>query len=77
MKILIAIGMVIIFISVFFILLTSDALVRASFQCTADDGESICIYKGITGPGLFGIFIIGFFILIDILTVYLILTNVS
>jgi hypothetical protein len=77
MKVLITIGMVIIFISVFFILLTGDSMFRAAFECAAQNGESVCVYRGLNTVSAFGIFIIAFFILIDILTVYLIATNVG
>jgi hypothetical protein len=77
MKILIAIGMLIVFISVFFIFLTGDAMFRSTLDCTQEDGRSLCTFKGFTGPALFGLFIIGFFILIDVLAVYLIVTNIN
>ena len=77
MKVLITIGMLIIFISVFFILLTGDSMFRVAFDCTVQKGESICVYRGLDTVSAFGIFIIAFFILIDILTVYLIATNVG
>ena len=77
MKVLIIIGMLIIFISVFFILLTGDATLKSSLECAQEGGRSVCTFTGFTGPAVFGLVIMGFFILIDLLTVYLILTNIS
>jgi hypothetical protein len=75
MKILITVGMVIIFISAFFVFLTGDVMIRNAFDCSMDGGRQVCIYRGLPGPVAFGAFIIGFFIIIDILTLYLIFTN--
>ena len=77
MNILITIGMVIVFISAFFIFLTGDVLIKNSFDCTSEEGRSVCVYKGLPGVAVFGILIISLFIVIDIMTVYLIVTNVS
>jgi hypothetical protein len=78
MRILIAIGMFIIFISAFFIFMTGDAIFKSAFECTeGDDGKGVCVYQGIPGPGALSVFIIAFFIMIDIATVYLIVTNLA
>ncbi len=77
MKVLITIGMLIIFISVFFMLLTGDAMLKSSLDCAQEGGRTTCTFTGFTGPAILGLFIIGFFVLIDMLTVYLIVTNFS
>ena len=77
MKIIITIGMLIVFISVFFILLTGEAMFRSTLECVEEYGRTTCTFKGFTVPAAFGLIIIGFFILIDVLVIYLIVTNVS
>jgi hypothetical protein len=77
MRILIAMGMLIVFISAFFIILTGETMFRNAFSCVDDGEKQVCVYKGLPGPAAFGVFIIAFFIMIDILTVYLIITNMS
>jgi hypothetical protein len=77
MRILITIGMIIVFVSVFFILLTGNTMLKNAFNCTEEDGRTICTFRGLMGPPAFGIFIIAFFVMIDILTVYLIVTNIK
>jgi len=69
--------MIIIFVSVFFIFLTGDAMFRNAFDCTTEAGREVCVFRGLTGPPAFGVFIVAFFIMIDILTVYLIVTNIK
>ena len=75
MKILITAGLIIIFISALFIFLTGDVMMRNAFSCSSEEGRSICVYKGLPGPVAFGVFIIAFFVMIDIITLYLIFTN--
>ncbi len=77
MKILIVIGMLIVFISTFFMLITGDAIFNNAFSCTTEGERSVCTYRGLSGPAAFSIFIIAFFFMIDIVTVYVILTNFS
>jgi hypothetical protein len=77
MRILIAIALIIVFISALFILITGDAMFRAAFQCTDSGEKPVCVYRGLDNVSAFGIFIIAFFIMIDILSVYLVLTNVE
>jgi hypothetical protein len=77
MRILIAVGMIIIFVSAFFIFLAGDAMFRNAFDCTSEAGREICVFKGLTGPPAFGVFIVAFFIMIDILTVYLMVSNLK
>ena len=77
MKILITIGMVIIFISAFFILVTGNALFNNSFSCVVEDNKTVCEFDGFSGPVMLSIIIILFFIVIDAFSVYLILSNLS
>ena len=77
MKILITIGMVIVFISALFIFLTGDAIFKTAFECIEEAGKTVCQYMGLSGTQSFGLVIIAFFIVIDFFTVYIILTNVT
>ncbi len=77
MRILITIGMIIIFVTALLIFLTGDMMFRNAFECITENGQSVCIFRGLTGPPAFGVFIIAFFIMIDILTIYLIVTNIK
>lgn len=77
MKVLIAVGMLITFISAFFILLTSDSIFREAFECTEEGGQSVCTFRGLGPTKAMSVFIIAFFVMIDILTVYLIVTNLK
>ena len=77
MKIMIVLGMVIIFISMFFILLTGDSMFRAGFDCDESAGKTVCEYKGFDSVSAFGVFIIAFFVMIDIMAVYMMLTNLE
>ena len=76
MKILIAISLVIVFISAFFILLTGDALFRSSFECSYLNGHETCVYIGIPPSGMVAVFIILLFFLIDTVTVYLLINTI-
>lgn len=72
MKILIAVGMVIIFISVFFMMFTFNTLMG--------QGVGECLFGGICGQGsgyslVFGILIIATFGVVDAFTIYLIFVN--
>ena len=75
MNVLIAIGMLIIFISVFFMLMTGSAMFDAAFDCSQDTGKAVCRYVGLSPTSALGVFIIAFFLFIDIITVYLIISN--
>jgi hypothetical protein len=77
MRILIVIGMIIIFISAFFMFLTGDAVFSSAFECAEEGGELVCRYVGMSGSHTIGLILIAFFLLIDIATVYIIVTNVK
>lgn len=74
MKILISLGVLIIFISVFFVLFTVDGIVNRA--CTPLNGGFECSIGDIGSEMLVGTVIILMFILIDMATIYLIFTNV-
>ena len=77
MKILITIGMVIVFISAFFIILIGDSIFNTAFECADDSGRVVCQYIGMTGSHTISLFMIAFFIVIDFLTVYIIVKNIT
>jgi hypothetical protein len=77
MRVLISVCALIVFISVFFIFLTADAMFRNGFDCMDQSGRTVCTFKGLTGAAAFGSFIIGFFVMMDIIAVYLVITNAS
>ena len=76
MNVLIAIGMLIIFISVFFMLMTGGAMFDAAFECSESSGKAVCTYVGLDSSSALGVFIIAFFFIIDVFTVYIIITNI-
>ena len=77
MKILIGIGLFIVFVSAFFIFLTGDTIAKSAFDCADENGKQICTYKGLNPTSGLSVFIIAFFIMIDIVTVYMVVTNLS
>jgi len=77
MRLLIAIGMVIIFVSAFFIMFTIDSIVKNDLNCLAGEGgKTVCNLENMGFAFIIKTLVIGFFILVDIVAVYLIVTNV-
>ena len=77
MRLLISIGMVIIFVSAFFIMFTIDSLVKNDLNCViGKSGKTLCNFSDVGFGFLIKLIVVAFFILIDILTVYMIATNV-
>jgi hypothetical protein len=76
MKVLILIGMLIIFISAFFSFFIFDTLIRDNINCGLQGGEG-CDGSGTGLPLMFGLMMIVFFIIIDILVVYVILKSIA
>ena len=69
MKSLVALGMVIVFISALFILLSYEFLIRENLDCIVFCGmESLVRF-------LVGVFTVGAFLVVGILTVYIIFSN--
>ena len=77
MKILITVGLLVVFISAFFIMLTGESMFRSAFDCADVNGQSVCAYKGFTSGNASGVFLIAFFIMVDIVTVYMILNSIG
>jgi len=75
MRILIAIGMLIIFISVFFMLLTGSTIINNAFECTPMQGGYNCTYTGIGQGEVMGFVIIFFFLIIDAITIFMIVSS--
>ncbi len=76
MKLLIVIGMIIIFVSAFFILFTIDSMIKSDLKCVPGDaGKMICSIDDMGFAFILKTVMVGFFILIDIIVVYLIATN--
>ena len=77
MKLLILIGMVIIFISAFFTLFIFDTVIKSNLRCLADSDAEGC-NDGVTStPVVFGFVMIAFFIVIDALVIYVIMKSIS
>ncbi len=76
MRLLIAIGMVIIFISAFFILLTVDSIIKSDLKCVpGEEGKIVCSLDEMGFTFIIKTIMIALFILIDIVAVYFIVTN--
>ncbi len=75
MKVLILIGMVIVFISAFFSFFVFNTVIREGIKCVFSAGES-CSGSVTGGVVIFGFAVIAFFIAIDALVVYIILKSV-
>ena len=73
MKILILIGMVIVFISAFFIFFVFDTSINAQIACFMDP-EAVCGSEEM-GAFVIGLLMIGMFIIIDIVTIYVVITT--
>lgn len=73
MRLLILIGLIIIFISTFFILFTVDSLV-AQLGCPAGD---VWCHRVAGIPLVAGLIMIGIFITIDLLVMYLMITSLQ
>lgn len=77
MRLLITIGMIVIFISAFFIIFTIDSIVKNDLNClTGESGKTVCNLDDVGMSFIIKTMVIGFFILLSIVSVYLIMTNV-
>ena len=70
MKILILIGMVIVFISVFFMFFIYDTSIKNNLACFTD--EDVTCGQEVASGVIMGAFMILMFIVIDIITIYII-----
>ena len=68
-------NVLIIFISALFVFMTGGAMFDAAFECSDASGRTVCEYVGLDPGSALGVFIITIFFLIDVFTVYLIVTN--
>ena len=73
MKILLSIGMIIVFISAFFIFFIFDTSIRSQITCFTNP-EVKCGARE-TGAFVMGLLMIGLFVIVDIITAYIILST--
>lgn len=73
MKLVIFLGLLTVFISCFFIFFTFHTLLRAKMVCEYGMGSNVltCNVEELNFSIIFGILIVGFFLFIDTLVVYL------
>ena len=72
MKLIISLGMTIIFISCFFIFFTYNSMIVSKFNCTYDT-KIECSMPELNTTIIFGIMIVGIFLCIDTLVIYIII----
>ena len=74
MKILIPLSMLIIFISVFFVLLVLTDISNKYMNCfQTKTNKIVCSVSEFGFPFVFGLFLVGVFVLIDVLVIYFLL----
>jgi hypothetical protein len=77
MKILIIIGMVIIFISAFFILFIFDTTVKKQIQCMSGLEQGGCDMKAASSSLVIGIALIAMFLIVDSGVLYIIIKSIT
>jgi len=77
MRILIAIGMLIIFISVFFILFIFDTVVKEQVKCMAGFESQSCDLKEASKSLLIGLALITMFLIVDGGVLYMIIKSIT
>lgn len=77
MKILIFIGMVIIFISVFFILFIFDAAIKEQVKCMAGFESNSCDLKEAAQSLIIGLAFIAMFLIVDSGVLYMIIKTIT
>ena len=77
MRILIVIGMVIIFISVFFILFIFDSIVREQVKCMAGFEEQACDLREAGKNLVLGLALISMFLIVDGGVLYMIIKSIT
>ncbi len=77
MKIIIALGMVIIFISAFFILFIFDTVIRDQVRCMAGFEHSSCDIKQASFTMIMGLGLIALFLVIDTAVLYIIIKSIT
>ncbi|MCD6591222.1 MAG: hypothetical protein J7K72_04600 [Candidatus Aenigmarchaeota archaeon] len=74
MKLVLLIGMLVIFISCFFIFFTFDSMIRTKLVCTIGSTYE-CNVKELNMTIIIGILIVGMFLFIDTLVVYIMIKS--
>jgi hypothetical protein len=69
MKLVLMLGMLVIFISCFFIFFTFDSMIRSKFVCEYRE-KLVCNVGQLNSTIVFGILIVGMFLFVDTLVVY-------
>ena len=77
MRILIALGMVVIFISVFFILFIFDTVVKEQVKCMAGFGSNSCNLQESGKSLITGLALIAMFLIVDSGVLYIIIKTIS
>jgi hypothetical protein len=77
MKILLTLGMVIIFISVFFIFFTFSTSIKGYADCLSNNWPYPSACKNSSWPFIAGLVMIGFFVMIDIGVIYVIFSSLK
>ena len=75
MKLLIAIGMLIVFISAFFMLLIFDVMIKGGMSCLYEEGLTGCESGEMGFNFIVGLMLIAVFAIIDIAAMYLIFNS--
>jgi len=70
MKLIILLGVLCIFISCFFIFFTFDSMIKSKFICSYSE-HLICNFAELNKTIVIGIFIVGVFLFVDTLVIYL------
>jgi hypothetical protein len=73
MKILILMGMITVFISVFFMFFIFDALIRPQTACFISPDHPNCDSSMGMGAMVMGLLMLGLFIVVDVVTIYIII----
>jgi len=69
-------GMIVIFISAFFVMFTIDSIIKSDMNCVRGaEGKMVCNLEGMGVAFILKVTVIGFFILISIVAVYFVVTN--
>lgn len=71
MKLVVGLGMLVIFISCFFMFFTFDSMIRTKMACSYEDGNVSCNVAELNMTIIFGILIVGIFLFIDTIVVYI------
>ena len=76
MKVLIVIGMLIVFISAFFMLFIFDVMIKGGMTCLYEEGLTGCESGNIGLNFMIGLLLVAVFAIVDIAALYLIFNNI-